>query len=351
VDRSAEVRALAEVLGFDRVGFAKAEPTPETRHFREWVDLGYAGELGWLSGRVEEREDPRRVLEGAKTVIVVALAQGRESEVDGAGGVARYAQGDDYHEILLDRLHALEAGLTALHGGSIRSRAYVDTGPVLERVWAARAGLGWQGKNTLLIDKELGSFLFLGVLLTDLELTPDPPGADHCGSCRACIDACPTEAFRQPYVLDARRCLSYTTIELKESIPERLREAQGEWVFGCDICQTVCPWNRPDRRPDLEDPLGLRERLASREVWRQPTLAWLLDLSEETWRQHTKRSALRRTRFRGLMRNALIAAGNSGDSSLAGRIRRHAEGGDDLLAEHARWALARLGAGAERDPA
>ncbi len=346
MDRSAEVRALAEVLGFDRVGFAKAEPTSETRRFREWVDLGYAGELSWLSGRADEREDPRRVLAGAKTVIVAALAQGAGSGDEGRGGVARYAQGDDYHDVLLDRLHALEAGLAALHGDSIRTRAYVDTGPVLERVWAARAGLGWQGKNTLLIDKELGSFLFLGVLLTDLELRPDPPGTDHCGSCRACLDACPTDAFRQPYVLDARRCLSYSTIELRDAIPEELREAQADWVFGCDICQTVCPWNRPDRRPVLQDPLGLRERLASREVWRQPTLSWLLELSEESWREHTKRSALRRTRYRGLMRNALIAAGNSGDPSLMESVRRHADGADELLAEHARWALGRLETGA-----
>ena len=353
MDRGDQVRALAETLGFDRVGFAKAEPTARSSGFSAWLDRGYAGELGWLASRREEREDPRELLEGAQTVVVVALAQGApgpepsDAQQAQQAQLARYALGDDYHGVLLDRLHALEAGMVALVDEPIRTRAYVDTGPVLERVWAAQAGLGWQGKNTLLIDTELGSFLFLGVLLTDLKLAPSEPGADHCGSCRACLDACPTDAFPEPYVMDARRCLSYSTIELKEGIPESLRETQGSWVFGCDICQTVCPWNRPDRRPVLPDPLGLRARLASREVWRRPTLAWLLDLDEETWQRHTRRSALRRTRYRGLLRNALVAAGNSANVALVPAIRRHAEGSDALLAEHARWALARLGSAEE----
>ncbi len=339
---SERVRALGLALGFDRVGFARAEPTEHSRFFREWVARGYGGELGWLTSRVEEREDPRRVLPGARTAIAVAFAHGDPIDEPGAAGVARYALGDDYHDVLLDRLHAFEAGLAALVDGPLATRAYVDTGPVLERVVAAAAGLGWQGKNTCLIDRELGSFLLLGVVLTDLELPPDTPEPDHCGSCRACLDACPTQAFAAPYVLDATLCLSYSTIELRDEIPDTLREGQGHWVFGCDVCQTVCPWNRPDRRPLLPDPLGLRARLAPRDAWRAPTLAWLLDLDEETWRRLTRRSALRRARYRGLIRNALVAAGHSSDRSLLPALRRHAEGPDALLAEHARWALGRL---------
>ena len=339
------VRALAEALGFDRVGFARAGPTPHGGFLRQWLARGYAGEMGWLTRRVEEREDPRRLLPGARTVIAVSLVQGPPvPQPDTEAGIAHYAGGEDYHRVLGERLRAFEEALPAVVERPVRTRSYVDTGPVLERVWAARAGLGWQGKNTCLIDREHGSFVFLGVVLTDLQLPADLPEPDHCGSCRACIDACPTDALVEPYVLDARRCLAYTTIELRERIPEPLRAPQGSWVFGCDLCQTVCPWNRPEKRTPPPDPLGLRRRLEAREVWRAPTLRWLLGLDEETWALHTRRSALRRSRFRGLLRNALVAAGNSGDVSLAPAIRVHAEGADPLLAEHAVWALRRLGA-------
>ena len=338
------VRALGLALGFDRVGVAPAEPSERTRFVREWVGRGYAGEMSWLGDRADERIDPRRVLEGARSVIAVALAYGG----DPAGGtpprarVSCYAGGDDYHTVLRDRLRAFEAALPALAGHPVAARSYVDTGPVLERAHAARAGLGWIGKNTCLIDARLGSYLFLGVVLTDLALEPDAPEPDHCGSCRACLDACPTDAFPEPYVLDARLCLSYTTIELRGPVPEVLRETQGDWVFGCDVCQQVCPWNTRERRERTADPLGLRARLAPREPWRRATLAWLLALDEAGWRVATRGTALRRARYRGLLRNALVAAGNSGDASLEPAIRRHAEGDDPLLAEHARWALARL---------
>jgi epoxyqueuosine reductase len=208
---------------------------------------------------------------------------------------------------------------------------------------AAHAGLGWIGKNTCLIDTELGSYFFLGVLITNLDLAPDAQRTDHCGSCRACLDACPTDAFPEPHVLDATRCLSYTTIELRGAIPEPLRAGQGDWVFGCDICQQVCPWNSRSRRAIPPDGGGMRARLAPRPEWVAPTLAWLLALSEDAWRIATRRTALRRTKFRGLVRNALVAAGNARDPSLVPLIERHAQGGDEVLAEHARWALSQLG--------
>lgn len=337
--------ALGLELGFDRVGVTTAEPTPLTEFLRGWLERGFAGEMDYLARRLEERVDPRRVLEGARSIVAVSLAHGWEVESPSQpnrAAVARYAGGDDYHEVLLDRLRAFERELQLLAGRPIRSRSYVDTGPVLERVHGARAGIGWIGKNTCLIDPELGSYLLLGVVITDLPLRASEPEPDHCGSCRACLDACPTRAFAAPYVLDASRCLSYATIEKRGPIPGPMRGVLGNRVFGCDVCQEVCPWNSRKRRGAPADPHGLRKRLAPRPEWRGPSLAWLLSLDEESWRRVTRKTALRRSGFRGLLRNALIAAAGSGDPTLVPLLRRHADGDDPLLAEHARWALARL---------
>jgi epoxyqueuosine reductase len=343
------VRAAGRALGFDAVGIAPAEPPPHAEFLGEWLARGYAGEMGWLARRAAEREDPRRVLPGARSVVAAALVydpgeQAAEAGDAAAARVARYAGGADYHDVLLARLHALEREIAAL-APSARTKSYVDTGPVLERPLAARAGLGWIGKNTLLIHPALGSYLFLGVVLTDLALASDAPEPDHCGSCRACLDACPTDAFAEPYVLDASRCLSYTTIELRGPIPEPLRGPQQSWVFGCDVCQEVCPWNLRAKRRVPPDDAGLRADLAPREAWRAPALARLLALGEEEFRALAGGTALTRTRWRGLVRNALVAAGNSGDARLILAVRRHAEGADPLLAEHARWALGKLEAG------
>jgi epoxyqueuosine reductase len=339
------VKSLARGLGFDLVGIAPAEPSDRTRFLSEWLARGFGGELGFLERRREEREDPRRVLPGARSVIAVAIVYARGEgapAAEGEGEVARYARGDDYHDVVGRRLESLAEALAPLAGHAVEALTYVDTGPVMERAHAARAGLGWIGKNTCLIHPALGSWLFLGVVLTDLALEPDGPEPDHCGSCRACLDACPTGAFPEPYVLDATRCLAYATIELAGAIPEPLRAAQGARVFGCDVCQDVCPWNQRTRRAVPSDPLGLGTRLDPREGWRAPSLAWLLALDEDGWQRATVRSALRRVRHRALVRNALVAAGNSGDAALVPAVRRHAEGSDPLLAEHARWALARL---------
>jgi epoxyqueuosine reductase len=339
------VRGLARAIGFDVAGIARAVPTERTRFLSEWLGRGYAGEMEWIGRRMQERIDPRRVLEGARSVIAVGFVYdpGQRPPVPQATlEIARYAGGDDYHDVLVDRLRALEAGLPSLAGGPVATRGYVDTGPVLERAYAAEAGLGWIGKNACLIHPRLGSYLFLGVVLTDLALDPDTPEPDHCGSCRACLEACPTDAFPEPYVLDATRCISYTTIEARGPIPEPLREAHGAWGFGCDICQEVCPWNLRERRERPADPHGLRARIAPRAEWQRPALAWVLRLSEDDWRVAARRTALKRTRYRGLMRNALVAAGNSGDASLLPLVTLHARGDDPLLVEHALWALARL---------
>ncbi|MBK7947684.1 MAG: tRNA epoxyqueuosine(34) reductase QueG [Deltaproteobacteria bacterium] len=366
----ARIREVGLALGLDAVGFARALPTARTRFLREWLDRGFGGEMHYLERRAEERIDPRRILPGARSWIVGVLAlpameparapaedsvaeamSAADPGVKGGalagpshaiGRVARYAGGDDYHDVLLDRIRALEAALPILVAHPIESRSWVDTGPVPEKAVAEAAGLGWIAKNTCLIHPELGSHVMLGSILCDLELTVDPPVADHCGSCRACLDACPTAAFPEPYVLDATRCLSYTTIELRGPIPEPLRAAQGDRVFGCDECQTVCPWNRSRPRRPLADPLGLRARLAPRDAWRAPPLAWLLSLDEDRFAEATKATALRRTRRVGLLRNALVAAGNAADPALRSAVERHLESDEPILREHARWALARI---------
>ncbi|MFO0687594.1 MAG: tRNA epoxyqueuosine(34) reductase QueG [Myxococcota bacterium] len=358
---AASVRELGLALGLDAVGFAPARSTARTRFLREWLDRGFGGEMHYLERRAEERIDPLRILPGARSWIVGALAlpeagagapavaetgegpPAAAAEAAAAvGRVARYAGGDDYHDVLLERLRALENALPDLAGRSVESRSWVDTGPVPEKAVAEAAGLGWIAKNTCLIHPELGSHLMLGAILCDLELAGDPPVADHCGSCRACLDACPTDAFPEPYVLDATRCLAYTTIELRDAIPEPLRAAQGDRVFGCDACQTVCPWNRSRPRRPLADPLALRARLAPRPEWRAPTLAWLLALDEARFGEATRGTALRRARLRGLLRNALVAAGNSGDPALRAAVERWLASDDPVLREHARWALDRI---------
>ena len=341
------VKAAALALGFDRAGVARLAVTRESAFFGKWIGRGHHGEMAYLARNVAARVDPSTLFEGARSALVVALVYAHPEPDERSrpqARIARYAGGDDYHDVMLGRLRAVGDALEALAGRAVRWRAYVDTGPVLERVLAAHAGLGWIGKNSCVIDAELGSYFFLGVLASDLDLAPDEREPDHCGTCRACLDACPTNAFPEPHVLDATRCLSYTTIELRGAIPEPLRAAQGDWVFGCDICQDVCPWNSRSRRAIPPDAAGLRARLAPRPEWVAPTLAWLLALDEDAWRSATRRSALRRAKFRGLVRNALIAAGNAGDRSLIPLIERHAQGGDALLAEHARWALAQLAA-------
>ena len=348
---SDRIKSLALALGFDRAGVCSAAPSAETRFVREWVRRGHAAAMGYIERRVDEREDPSRLMPGIQSFIVVGLAHDPPAGLPEATGeetgsspirIASYVGKEDYHDVMLEPLRALATGVEALTPDPVETRCYVDTGPVLERVFAARAGLGWQGKNTCLIDRELGSRMLLGVVLCSLELAHDVPEADHCGTCRACLDACPTNAFEEPYVLDARKCISYNTIESREGIDPLLRAEHGDWAFGCDICQDVCPWNRKREAGDLPDPMGLRARLAPDPQWVRAELRWVLSLDEEAWRAATRGSALRRSRYRGLMRNALVAAGNSGDTGLVALVEGFASGEDAMLAEHARWALARL---------
>ena len=303
------VRAIVRSAGFDRVGFASAGPAPSSDRFRAWAERGFAGEMRYMTKGLERRADPRLVLEGARTVISAAVhyrepgASGTEL-APGEARIASYAQGKDYHLVLERRLKAACATLKERFPASYRW--YVDTGPVLERDWAQAAGIGWIGKNTCAIDPERGSYFFIAVILTTLDLEPDEPSVNHCGTCRACIDACPTAALVAPYELDARLCISYLTIEHRGPIPPTLAPKLGDWVFGCDVCQDVCPFNQRDRAGTSSD-----FELAPRQENVSPRLEGLATLDEESFRARFPQSPVRRAKHEGFRRNVLAALRNS----------------------------------------
>lgn len=303
-----KLEALA--LGFDAVAVGPAGPPDHGSAFERWLEAGHDAGMSYLRRRKQERLDPRRVLPGARSVVAVALNywQGDVEEATSWRPVARYAWGLDYHDVMLPRLEALARFLA--DAAEARSRVYVDTGPVLERDLAARAGLGWIGKNTMLLSPALGSWFFIGVVLTTAELAPDGPLPDRCGSCRACLDACPTGAFVAPYVLDARRCLSYLTIEHRGDIAHDLASLMGQWQFGCDECQTACPWNR--RAPVTREPAFLPRA-------GYPGAEGILAMDDEEFHRRFSGTALTRPRAAGMRRNATIALGNERGQQEGGR--------------------------------
>ncbi|MBZ5697276.1 MAG: tRNA epoxyqueuosine(34) reductase QueG [Acidobacteriia bacterium] len=361
-DRTARVIKISHTLGFDLCGIAPAAAFPERAHLEEWLARGHAGEMRYLHDA--RRHSPSMVMEGARSVIVCALNYNtsllRSTEAPGKiasqagprGWISRYAWGDDYHNVLGEKLEALVEALRRGIPEPFEARAYVDTGPIIERVAAKYAGLGWLAKNTCLIHEELGSWLFLGVIVTTLDLAAslgpaEAPVPDLCGNCRLCIEACPTAAIVEPYVLDARRCISYLTIELRGTIPLEFREPMGRHVFGCDICQDVCPWNH--RAPVTASP-NFEPRRRGPICLFSPDLERLISLTEEEFREVFRGSPVKRTKWRGLVRNACVALGNSGlrpgeprHEEICARLAQLAASEDALIAEHARWALDRLG--------
>jgi epoxyqueuosine reductase len=330
-----QLKAQAFGLGFDLVGITTLGPPETTDAFDAWLASGFAGEMHYLERGADLRRDSRRPEPGMISAVVVGMNYGGTQP---AGPVARYARGDDYHAVLHAKLDELGRWFTAATGGAARTRSYVDTGPVLERDLARRAGLGWFGKNTNLINPTLGSFFFIGALFTDAELEADVPfEADRCGSCTRCLEACPTQALTEPRVLDATRCISYLTIELKGEIPPEFRAPIGELVYGCDICQDVCPWNVSFSRDVTEPALAPRADLLA------PDAAELLALNETEWRARFGKSAMTRAKRRGLARNAAVALGNRRDPrtipALEAAVRDDPE---PLVRAHAAWALAQF---------
>jgi len=327
---AALIKSRAAELGLDVCGITSAEPARHAAFYQQWTAEGRAGEMRWLEREPERRTDPRKVLPEAKSIIVAGLNYW-QAQPKGRGRIARYALGEDYHHVLLEKLEALAAEIAV--SSREKTKIYVDTGPVLEKPLAERAGLGWQGKSTMLIHTKLGPWLLLGEIITTLELEPDAPQRDHCGSCSRCITACPTGAITGPYQLDARRCIAYLTIELKGSIPEELRPLIGDRVYGCDECLDVCPWNR------FAQTTREARFLAKEEDDGRDRLHALLEISQAEFKRRFARSPILRVKRRGLLRNVCVVLGNIGTVDDLPALRRAAEHEEPLVREHAAWAV------------
>src|SRR4051812_9516629 len=331
------IKDYARGLGFTRVGIAPVEPNPESTFFNEWLSRGYAGEMHYLERGASARRDPSVLMPGVRSVIVCAINYNTEfprTSTDRLRAwVSRYAWGADYHDTVKPRLDELARWIQAK--SPAQTRVYVDTGPVNERVFAKYAGIGWFGKNTCIIDEKAGSWLFLGCILTDLPLDTDTPVPDRCGSCTRCIDACPTDAIVAPYVLDSRKCISYRTIELRGEIPESDREGVGLHLYGCDICQDVCPWNR-------RAPVSLVEEFQPKPGLFWPEIEQLLGNDDAAWKELIRGTAMRRAKVKGLLRNLMVVVGNSGVVRFKSSLSRFLDHPDDVVRSHAKWAIEKL---------
>ena len=335
----AQLLSYARQIGFDSCRIAACDTPAHATEFREWLRDGAHGEMNYMQRGEEKRCDPQKVLSGAKSIVVLALNyfQGefiRRPETAATGRIARYAWGDDYHAVIEAKLDKVDHFLREFGG---QQKCYVDTGPILERDHAAQAGIGWHGKNTMLIDERLGTWFFLAEILTTLELPIDEPVEDRCGTCERCIKACPTGAITAPHRLDARRCISYLTIELKGSIPLELRPLIGDRIFGCDDCLDVCPWNRFAQ-------VSHETAFSARESTTGMALREYLRLSDAEFRQLFKNSPIKRIKRRGFLRNVCVALGNAGDLSDLSALERAAADPEPLIAEHAGWAIEQIAA-------
>lgn len=333
------IKQLAAELGFVACGVCPAVAPPGLDHLDRWLASGFAGQMHWLEERRAAYEHPAGVLPGTRSLIVLAYpyrtVEPQPSE-PGQGRVSRYAWGRDYHDLLRKKLHRIADAVRDLAPGA-QARGVVDTAPLLEGEFARLAGIGWIGKNTLLLNRQWGSWFFLAAVLTDLELPADEPfAADHCGTCRACLDACPTDAFVEPYVLDARRCISYLTIELQDHIPNELRSGLGDWVFGCDICQDVCPWNR-------KAPTSAEPEFAPTPDRNPLDLVALLSLTEEQFRARFRGTPLWRAHRRGLLRSAALVLGNQRFEPATDALAELLDDPEPLVRAASGWALLQIG--------
>jgi len=336
-----EIRAKAAELGFVSCGFARADAAPEAGDgLRAWLGEGRHGDMRWMEERAEQRASPNGLWPAAKSVIALAMSYAPAVDplaLAGHGELGRisvYAQGGDYHKTVKKALKALGRWLAETHGGELK--VFVDTAPVMEKPLAAAAGLGWQGKHTNLLSRDHGNWLFLGIVMTSLELAPDAPAKEHCGSCTRCIDACPTGAITGPGRIDARACISYLTIEHAGPIPEAYRAAIGNRIYGCDDCLAVCPWNRFAEAAEANRAFLPRAELAA------PRLADLLGLDDAGFREMFSGSPIKRIGRNRMIRNCLIAAGNSKEAGLAEAVEAHVDDDDPVVADAARWAMERL---------
>ena len=334
---SFELKNRARALGFDLVGVAPITTFREMEFYPKWLERGYAGEMRYLERQKPSRMDPKSLMPEAQSVVVCAVNYNTDRPLTSydrvRAWISRYAWGQDYHEVLQKKLETLAQWIQ--EQSPTRTRTYVDTGPLLERVFAKYAGIGWFGKNTCIINERTGSWLFLGCIITDVELGYDVPVPDRCGTCTRCIDACPTGAILEPYVLDSRKCISYTTIELRGGIQEDARKGIGHHLFGCDICQDVCPWNR--RAPQSSDPAFQPKQDL---FW--PELERLLDLTEDEWRSLIRGTAMKRAKVKGLVRNLMVVSGNSGARQLLPKLRKYLAHADEHVRSHADWAIKTL---------
>ncbi len=339
-ERRRAIRELARAYGFDVAGIVRPDAIAgaETRLAR-FLAEGLHGDMAWMETTAERRGDPRALWPEVRSIIMLGLNYGPEGDplailqARGRGAISAYAQGEDYHEVIKSKLERIARTLVETAGGE--AKVFVDTAAVMEKPLAAAAGLGWQGKHTNLVSLEFGSWLFLGAVFTTLDLEPDAPESDHCGSCRACLDVCPTAAFPAPYRLDARRCISYLTIEHKGPIPRELRPLMGNRIFGCDDCLAVCPWNKFAKA-------GREAKLAAREALRAPRLDDLARLDDSAFRALFAKSPVKRTGRIRFVRNVLIAIGNSGDPALAAEAEILLDDAAPLVRGAAVWALSRL---------
>ena len=336
------LRGQAAELGFDVCGFASVEADwPQSARLAEFVAAGRHGEMGWMQTTLERRSHPRAMWPEARSAIMLGMNYGPEADPLAAlqardrGAISVYAQGDDYHDVIKTRLKALARWLAA--DTPCQVKVFVDTAPLMEKPLAQAAGLGWQGKHTNLVSRAFGSWLFLGAVLTDLALAPDLAETDHCGACRACLDVCPTAAFPAPYQLDARRCLSYLTIEMPGPMPEEFRAAMGNRIYGCDDCLAVCPWNKFAQ-------VSGAAQLQARQTLAQPALADLAALDDAAFRALFAKNPIKRIGRDRFVRNVLYAIGNSGDAELAGTARALLDDPNPVVAEAAAWAVGRLAA-------